>query len=79
MPIYEYRCPSCGNEQENLIKAASDAPCCEACGKDGLQRKLSVFAVSAASPGAHDCACAEGNPASRGGGCPHAGGCGCSH
>ncbi len=34
MPLYEYRCPSCGEKVEVLVRigASTDAPRCPACG-----------------------------------------------
>jgi len=43
MPIYEYRCESCGHELEALQKL-SDAPLtrCPECGADGLKKLVSA-------------------------------------
>ena len=43
MPIYEYRCTSCGHQQEFLQKV-SDAPLtqCTACGKPTFSKLLSA-------------------------------------
>ncbi|MEO8039963.1 MAG: zinc ribbon domain-containing protein [Betaproteobacteria bacterium] len=43
MPIYEYRCSSCGHEKEYLQKL-SDAPItiCEACGKAAMTKLMSA-------------------------------------
>ncbi|MGZ5098613.1 MAG: FmdB family zinc ribbon protein [Usitatibacter sp.] len=43
MPIYEYRCSSCGHEQEFLQKL-SDPPMtvCTACGKPALSKMLTA-------------------------------------
>ena len=43
MPIYEYRCSSCGHQQEYLQKL-SDAPMtvCTACGKPSLSKMLTA-------------------------------------
>jgi putative FmdB family regulatory protein len=43
MPIYEYRCASCGHQQESLQKV-SDAPLtvCAACGKPTLAKMLTA-------------------------------------
>ena len=43
MPIYEYRCQSCGHQQEFLQKV-SDAPhtTCPKCGKPSLSKLLSA-------------------------------------
>ena len=45
MPIYEYRCESCGHELEALQKM-SDAPLvqCPACGESALKKVLSAAA-----------------------------------
>jgi len=45
MPIYEYRCSSCGTEFEKLVRA-SDTPECPSCHGQQLDKKLSVFATS---------------------------------
>lgn len=45
MPIYEYRCSSCGTEFEKLVRA-SDTPECPSCRGHQLDKKLSVFATS---------------------------------
>jgi len=47
MPIYEYRCRSCGREFEALVQG-STRPACPGCGGKSLEKKLSVFAVSKA-------------------------------
>jgi putative FmdB family regulatory protein len=43
MPIYEYRCSSCGHQQEALQKV-SDAPLtvCAQCGKPALSKMLTA-------------------------------------
>lgn len=45
MPIYEYRCESCGHEEEALQKM-SDAPLtdCPACQTGNLKKKMSATA-----------------------------------
>ncbi len=45
MPFYEYQCTKCGHEEEVLQKI-SDKPLkkCPACGKLGLQKKVSAAA-----------------------------------
>jgi len=48
MPIFEYRCGSCGHEFEYLTRAGS-APECPKCNGRDLEKQLSVFAVSAGS------------------------------
>ena len=49
MPIYEYRCSSCGTEFEKLVRA-SDMPECPSCQGRKLDKKLSVFATSSQEP-----------------------------
>jgi len=43
MPIYEYRCESCGHEKE-AIQKISDEPLtdCPACNKPSLKKKVSA-------------------------------------
>jgi len=43
MPIYEYRCNSCGHQEEHLQKV-SEAPLtvCPACGKPEYRKQLSA-------------------------------------
>jgi len=43
MPIYEYRCASCGVEKE-LLRKISDAPLttCPDCGKDTFEKQVSA-------------------------------------
>ena len=50
MPIYEYRCASCGKEFEKLVRS-SDTPECPQCHSHELRKKLSVFATSTQTAG----------------------------
>jgi putative FmdB family regulatory protein len=64
MPIYEYRCSSCGTEFEKLVRA-SDVPECPSCNGHKLDKKLSVFATSSQEPtggGLPDACASCGNP-----------------
>lgn len=47
VPIYEYRCPKCGKEFEELVRPGQDEASCPACGADRCQRLLSSCAVRA--------------------------------
>ena len=47
MPIFEYRCSSCGDEFESLVRG-TDVPSCPRCGGAHLQRLLTSFAVNSA-------------------------------
>jgi putative FmdB family regulatory protein len=48
MPLFEYACRGCGRQFEFLTRQGQ-APCCPSCGKEDLEKKLSVFAVSSSS------------------------------
>jgi putative FmdB family regulatory protein len=50
MPIYEYRCPQCGevfDHRFRTLKAAEEKgpPACPACGDSGAERLISSIAV----------------------------------
>ena len=51
MPIYEYACLDCGREFEELVRGDA-RPLCPACGKDRLERRMSVSAAHNAAPDA---------------------------
>lgn len=73
MPIYEYRCESCGNAFEALVRGGVQ-PACPSCGATKAEKLLSVFATAGAS--------ADPAPAFAGGpcgGCGHPGGPGACH
>ena len=61
MPIYEYRCVTCGDEFEKFVSGQSPVRC-PGCSSQDVSRRLSLFGVKSASAGA-----------AGGGG----GGCGC--
>jgi len=87
MPIYEYRCESCGHELEALQKM-NDAPLsdCPACHKAGLRKLVSAAGFRLKGSGWYEtdfkggnkstpaCSDAEGAPACASGGCPAADG-----
>ncbi len=67
MPIYEYRCQSCGDKFEKLVRRATDVleTGCPSCGEKHLEQQYSTFA---ARGGSSDDACFS--PAqTRSGGC----------
>lgn len=47
MPVYEYVCPKCGHEFEQLVMSAAqrDRMGCPECGHSKATRKMSVFAA----------------------------------
>jgi putative FmdB family regulatory protein len=44
VPIYDFRCGSCGERFEALVAADAPAPSCPACGADCSQRLVSQIA-----------------------------------
>jgi putative FmdB family regulatory protein len=48
MPIYDFRCKSCGHEFEALSRPQDPAVACPACRGTELEKLLSGFAVSSA-------------------------------
>ena len=73
MPIYEYKCESCGNKFEKLVRRASDTDelGCPSCGKRHLSQEYSTFAAHANGAPAQS----EG-PMCPGGMCSNPGVCG---
>ena len=49
MPLYEYRCLSCGGQFELLVLTGSPAIACPSCSAATVERIFSTFAVSSAS------------------------------
>lgn len=47
MPIYEYRCPGCGQVFEKLVHMGAGAPPCPSCGAPGAERLVSLIARAA--------------------------------
>ncbi len=52
MPIYEYRCKSCGHVFEELILRAADVTDlkCQSCGSTEVERVTSSFATNTSGP-----------------------------
>jgi putative FmdB family regulatory protein len=76
MPIYEFRCPSCEEHFEELVRGSDQPVACPSCGGTAVERLLSVFAGVGGSrePAAPDYARLGAN---RSAGCGP--GCGCHH
>ncbi len=70
MPLYDYRCETCGKSFEFLARTLSSKPeACPSCGGTRLTKALSAFAAVSHGGGGDGCARAEA--------CPHAHGPGC--
>ena len=41
MPIYEYKCPSCGHQFEELVRLNSAAPLCPRCDASDSEKLIS--------------------------------------
>jgi len=56
MPLFEFHCPACGKDFDELVQLTDDisAVACPACGGTTVERKLSVFAAHSTS-GAQRC------------------------
>ena len=57
MPIYEFKCDSCGNKFEKLVRRTEEAveSGCPSCGQKHLKQEYSTFAAHAnGSPKAAD-------------------------
>ncbi|MDD4890157.1 MAG: zinc ribbon domain-containing protein [Phycisphaerae bacterium] len=73
MPLYEYSCPACGHQFEELTRSAdADKIKCPKCSKKA-QRKFSTFGVAMAPSKS------SGGPPPGCGGCPGAGGGSCPY
>ena len=75
MPLYEYSCPACGHQFEELVRAAdADKVACPKCKTRKTRRNLSTFGVSMApsrSGGSAPAGNCSGCPGSAGGSCPY--------
>ncbi len=56
MPIYEYRCESCGGKFEELVFRRDEKVVCKLCGAESVERLISAHAVGASSGGDSPCA-----------------------
>ncbi|MBT5926780.1 MAG: zinc ribbon domain-containing protein [Verrucomicrobia bacterium] len=65
MPIYEFKCGSCHQENEILVRSHDwSGTQCPDCGSHQLEKKLSVFAASA--PESETMPPCSGNPSACG-------------
>ena len=71
MPLYEYRCLSCGMAFEKYVRAWGEEVSCLACASATVEKLVSSFAFASAGAAL---------PGASGGGCGCGrGGCGCGH
>jgi putative FmdB family regulatory protein len=78
MPIYEYRCGSCSEQVEVLVRSSKTTPLCPNCGSPLTDKLFSVPSILSAQnrrPAGHTCCgqeerC-EAPPCSSGGPCCH--------
>jgi len=69
MPIFEYRCQSCGHKFEAIL-LGEQSPECPKCHTSKLEQQLSVFAVNKASASSSPAAgCGQSNCCMGAGGC----------
>jgi putative FmdB family regulatory protein len=78
MPIYEYRCGTCGRRVEVLVRSSATKSLCPNCGSQLTDKLFSVpYVLSgrARRPAGHTCCGQEercdANPCSCGDGCRH--------
>ena len=66
MPIYEFHCPKCGKDFEELVRAPSRqaVAACPGCGSKRTERKISPFAAHSSAPAAA-CPLAAGGACAR--------------
>ena len=76
MPLYEYHCPTCGNNFERLQLMSAQGSDCPVCERPA-RRAISVFA--SASLGDLEGSSEFGPPPPMGGGGCCGGSCGCAH
>jgi putative FmdB family regulatory protein len=57
VPLYEYRCATCGRRFEVLrrVGQGSEGLACPECGRENVEKEFSTFAGSVASAGGGSC------------------------
>lgn len=61
MPLFEYRCESCGTVFETLVRTAAEKPeKCPKCGGAKLVKQFSTFAAGRSDTGTDFSACSSG-------------------
>jgi len=71
VPIFEYKCESCGHIMEVLQKTNREkSPLCDKCSSHKLKRLLSGFSVGQSKPSGPACESCPGEPCQESGRCP---------
>lgn len=76
MPIYDYKCVSCGNVSEFLLNTVDSSPAaCPQCGGKGLDRLMSAsYMIKMGAPSSCG-TCCEPSTSCQTGGCGQGGPC----
>lgn len=76
MPIYDYKCDSCGEVTEFLLNSPDSNPgACPECGSKGMERMLSAsYMIKMGAPSSCG-TCCEPSSSCQESGCPAGGGC----
>ncbi len=77
MPIFEYQCPKCGAEFEEIVNSTEKKIKCLKCGSEKVEKRLSTFAPKSGSsdksscPMSHSCCGAANHSCGSGNCCGH--------
>jgi len=55
MPVYVFRCRTCGNEFEELVMRMGQSAPCPKCGAEDVEQKISAPAVGHQDQGSSSC------------------------
>jgi putative FmdB family regulatory protein len=53
MPMFDFKCSSCGTVQERIVKLEDDAPACKKCGGETEKQISGGIGVKFKGPGFH--------------------------
>jgi putative FmdB family regulatory protein len=67
MPLYEFKCESCGTFSEVLVFGEEEKPVCRSCGSKELTKQISAHSSMSgpaknSMPGLNDTACCGSSP-----------------
>lgn len=79
MPLYEFKCEDCGEQNEILILGTQDDPACKSCGSTNMTKQISAHSSMSgpgknSMPGIGDTACCGSSPG-QAAGCAGPGSC----